>query len=150
MKNSYVLFNLENQGYAIDIDLVIEVTELCETTKIPGYGDFMEGVLNLRGDVISIIDLKKRLGLKDLYNKNKQILIVNKDGDQVGLIVDNARDIRSYDEEMLVKTSAFNMIDKDLIEKIINTEDEIIIALDIDQILNKTIEKSDDVGKINI
>ncbi len=139
MEKSYVLFDLEKQGYAIDINLVIEVTELSETTKLPGADTHLEGILNLRGDVISIIDLKKRLGLKASNSSGQQILVVNKANQQVGIIVDYARDIRSYDENILEDASLFNDIDENLIESIINVNDEIIIALDIDEIISEAI-----------
>lgn len=135
MEKTYVLFNLEGQGYAIDINLVIEITEIGETTKVPGGDGNTQGVLNLRGDVISIIDLKKKLGLGNSNTEDKQIIVVKKDDKQAGLLIDNARDIRSYNEDLLEEVSLLKAINKNLIENIINAEGEIIIALNVNEII---------------
>lgn len=135
MEKTYVLFNLEGQGYAIDINLVIEITEIGETTKVPSGDGDTQGVLNLRGDVISIIDLKRKLGLENTNAENKQIIVVKKDDKQAGLLIDNARDIRSYSEDLLEEVSLFKTINKNLIENIINAEGEIIIALNVSEII---------------
>jgi purine-binding chemotaxis protein CheW len=135
MEKTYVLFNLEGQGYAIDINLVIEITEIGETTKVPGGDGNTQGVLNLRGDVISIIDLKRKLGLGNSSAENKQIIVVKKGDKQAGLLIDNARDIRSYSEDLLEEVSLFKTINKKIIENIINAEGEIIIALNVNEII---------------
>lgn len=136
MKKTYVLFNLDDQGYAIDIDLVVEVTEISETTEVPFSDNNKQGVLNLRGDIISIIDLKTILGLEKSNLENKQVIIVKKDGKRVGFLVDNARDIRSYKKDSIKDAISFNSKNINYIESIINAEGEIIIVINVKNIIS--------------
>lgn len=136
MSNQYVIFDLENQKYAISVNLVIEVTELKESTKVPGTSGYVNGIINLRGKVISVIDLKDRLGIKS-RNKNtsNQILVVENNKKQIGLIVDIARDIKTIESCDIKEASLLNCIDSRYIESIINLENEIIVALNFKEIV---------------
>jgi len=88
---SLVTFRLGAGEYAIDIMQAKEIIKIEKITLIPNAPDFVEGVINLRGNIIPIIDLKKRFKLEDLENqeKNTGIIIVKIDDIDMGIIIDS-------------------------------------------------------------
>lgn len=86
MAHQYVIFSLEEQLYAVDIALVNEITEIKDITKVPASKTYMEGVLNLRGIVIPIINLKQKMEIK-IRKTSGQILVIEYKNKQMGLII---------------------------------------------------------------
>ena len=86
-----VAFKLRNEEYGFSILNVQEIKGLTDITRVPFAPDFIKGVINLRGSVLPVIDLKKRLGLEDTpYTANTRIVIVQYDEVSVGMLVDRA------------------------------------------------------------
>jgi|APMed6443717190_1056831.scaffolds.fasta_scaffold85312_2 purine-binding chemotaxis protein CheW len=83
-------FNIGKAQFGVDILMVQEIIRIAPITSVPNSPDFIEGVINLRGSIIPVIDLRKRLNLQGTTNKsaNTRILIVNVDERVTGFIVD--------------------------------------------------------------
>ena len=89
-----VAFFLQGEEFAVDIQRVREVLKLPPITPLPQSLDFIEGVINLRGEVIPVIDLRKRFRLADAAKSDKaRIIIVEIDEGMVGLIVDSVTEV---------------------------------------------------------
>jgi len=90
-----VVFTLGDSLYGVDVSQVREITELRDITSIPGSPYFVEGVTNLRGQVTTVIDLKKRFSLGEKErNKDSRIIIVeSKEGIPIGMIVDAVTEV---------------------------------------------------------
>lgn len=88
-KEQLVAFKLAGEEYAININEVREIIKIVPVTRIPGTSDFINGVINLRGQIISVIDLEKRLNLQVKEpDKDSRIVIVEIGDQLVGMIVD--------------------------------------------------------------
>lgn len=89
-----IIFKLKDEEYGVDVKQVKSIERMEHITRVPNTPPFVKGVINLRGIVIPIIDLRKRfeLDLKD-YNDQTRIIIVNVDEMEIGLIVDAANDV---------------------------------------------------------
>ncbi|KXG74675.1 chemotaxis protein CheW [Thermotalea metallivorans] len=99
-ERQYIIFQLGSEECGIDIMHVREITKLKETTKIPNVPDFIDGVINLRGSIIPLINLKKRFNLEETeVKKNSRIIIVTIGEKQVGFIVDDASQVVTLKEE---------------------------------------------------
>ena len=72
-----ILFNLGNTLYGIPIEQVSEINRLEEITPLPKAPQFIEGVINLRGNVVPVIDLRKRFGMKQIERTNKNKIIIS-------------------------------------------------------------------------
>ena len=84
-----VAFKLRREEYGFNILNVKEIKGLTDITRVPFASDFIKGVINLRGSVLPVIDLKKRLGLQDMeYTDDTRIVVVREDDLEVGMIVD--------------------------------------------------------------
>ena len=146
----YVVFKLSNESYAVDIMNVSEITEPKKNTKVPNAPDFVDGIINLRGEVIPIIDLKKRFDivLKDNNTyKDKRIIVVNMDDKKIGFIVDTASEVLTINENDIDPPS--NIIagdDRQFITGIGKVEERILIILDLEKILSE--EQKQELEKI--
>src|SRR5262245_50147921 len=87
-------FRIGRETFGVPIDLVHEIVRVPEITSVPDAPDFIEGVINLRGKIISVVDLRKRFGEKQIGpSKKNRILVVEVDNRMVGLIVDAASEV---------------------------------------------------------
>ena len=82
------------ETYGVPITSLHEIVRVPEITAVPDAPDYMEGVINLRGKIVSVIDLRKRFGVpKTALNRRNRILVVEHDGRLSGLIVDSASEV---------------------------------------------------------
>lgn len=98
--NKYVVFKLNKEYYGIPINKVISIEKMQESTRIPNGPNHVKGVINLRGEVISLIDLRLKLNMepKEVDN-NSRIIIVSNDEIVAGLIVDSSSEVIEIHEE---------------------------------------------------
>ncbi len=89
-----VAFYLKEEEFAVDIQQLREVLKFTSITPLPRTSDFIEGVINLRGEVIPVIDLRKRFGMEEKEKDDKtRIIIVEIDSNLIGLIVDQVSEV---------------------------------------------------------
>lgn len=98
-KNKYISFNLNNDFYCISLTYVKEVLKDTNITNVPGTPDFIEGIMNLRGDYITVVNLKKFLGLPEetVYDK-KPVVIVKCNELKLALLIDKINELFDYQE----------------------------------------------------
>ena len=98
-KNKYISFNLNGDYYCIALDFVKEVLKDTSITKVPGTPDFIEGIMNLRGDYITVINLKKFLSLPEGENLDKKPVIIIKCNElKLALLIDKINELFEYQE----------------------------------------------------
>lgn len=132
-----VVFNLGKEEYGVDILQVQEIKRLTEITRVPNAPNFVEGVINLRGNVIPVIDLHKRfdLGLAEVTNESR-IVIVNIRDITVGIIVDAVSEVITLEKGSLASPPALVAgIEASFIEGIGKLEERLLILLNMDRIL---------------
>ncbi len=99
-RDRYLCFTLGEQSFAVPITVVREIVEMQEITAVPHMPDYLRGVVNLRGQIIPIIDLRLRLGLEFReYDRRTCIVIVAHEDKQVGLVVDRMDEVVHFDED---------------------------------------------------
>jgi purine-binding chemotaxis protein CheW len=101
-ESQLVVFKLGNEEYGISILQVQEIKRMTDITRVPHTPDYIKGVINLRGSVLPVIDLKKRLSLpNDKYTDDTRIIIVNVNDMAVGLIVDGVSEVTSMGADQI-------------------------------------------------
>lgn len=142
-ERKYVVFKLDEEEYGIDIMRVKEVTEFVEVTKVPNTPHFVEGIINLRGEITPIINLKKRFSkLEETANIAHRVLVLNLEDKLVGFMVDDASQVITMDDSQIQETPAIIAgEDKKYIEGIGKLEERMVIILDLVQVLNETEKK---------
>ena len=141
-KLQYLTFYIADEIFAIDVLKIKEIIPYDEITPIPLMHSYVAGVMNIRGNVVPIIDLNKRVELNiEMSNKKLSIIIISLMYDNeisdVGIIVSRVDKVFSKENSTLEQSPTFgSRIKKDLIKNIAKVEDSFIPILDIDKILN--------------
>ena len=132
----YTSFILKDQMYAIPVKWVREIIRLPKVTEVPLTPDYIKGISNLRGEVFPIIDLKKRLGIEGDIPENAKTIVIRKDDDIFGIIVDRTSQVIDVGEKDIEKASTSN----EFIENVIRIDDTIYMILEIDKFIEKNRE----------
>ncbi|MGQ9631481.1 MAG: chemotaxis protein CheW [bacterium] len=131
-------FLLDNQEYGVGILQVQEIIRGREVTKVPRAPNFIEGVIDLRGIIIPIIDLRKRFDLKERpADESTRIIVVEVEGQTVGLIVDSVSEVLRVPADVISPPPPMTVgIDTDYIKGVARlAEGRLLIILDLDRIL---------------
>ncbi len=132
-----VLFNLAGEEYGVYILDVQEIIRPQDITKVPDNPEFIEGIINLRGTVVPIIDLKSRLGLGNTdIAADTRFIISNIDGQMIGFIVDSVKEILRLEEEALKKAPDITRVNKEYIDRVVEKEGKLVIVFDLKRVLS--------------
>jgi purine-binding chemotaxis protein CheW len=134
-----VVFSLGKESYAVDIGMVREIIHTQAVTRVPGTPHSVEGVINLRGAVIPVVDLRKRFKLNKIeQDKNTRIVVVNCSGRDVGVIVDSVAEVLRIPVDSIESAeSVFNGDHLEHLLGIVKLNGRLIILLDMDQVLSR-------------
>jgi purine-binding chemotaxis protein CheW len=134
-----VSFKLREEEFGVNILQVQEIIRMQEITNVPNAPDFVEGVINLRGRVIPIVDLRKRFGLEAKeHSKATRIIVVMIDQVTVGLIVDEVSEVLRIPEDTVEPPPPIVAgIEADYIKGVGKLEDRLLILLDLNKILSQ-------------
>ena len=134
-----VVFNLGEEAYAVDITMVREIIQLQAITRVPGTPPSVEGVINLRGSIIPIVDLRKRFQLSKIErDKDTRIVVVNCKGQDVGVIVDSvAQVLRIPVDSIEPASSVFSGEHLEHLMGIVKLSNRLVIMLDMDRVLSR-------------
>lgn len=100
--NMYVTFKLDEEYCAFPIENVISIEKIQARTRVPNSPNFLEGVINLRGDVIALINLRKKLGIPEIpLDKDTRVIIVNCGDIAAGIIVDASSEVMEIDDSKI-------------------------------------------------
>ena len=135
-----VVFELANEVYGINIGTVREIIRMQTVTYVPDSPDFVEGVINLRGRVIPVVDLRKRFSLPVTEATNEsRVLVVDISGDDIGVIVDAVTEVQRISEDSIEPTTTLVTTENSYyIEGIAKVDDQLLILLDLDRALDST------------
>jgi len=98
----YLTFSLEDEVFGIEIKYVTEIIGMQSITKVPEVPPHIKGIINLRGKIIPVIDVRLQFGKEPVaYNDRTCIIVIDIDSVSVGLIVDNVEEVLSIDDEMI-------------------------------------------------
>jgi purine-binding chemotaxis protein CheW len=131
-----VIFKLDDVEYGIDIMQVNEIVKLQPITKMPNTQDFVDGVINLRGRVIPVVDLKVKfnLGRKE-RNENNRIIVINVNNKTLGMVVDEVAEVIRINEEQIDDAEAISVdINEDYIRGVAKIESRLVILLNLENI----------------
>ena len=131
-----VIFQLAQEEYGLPITKVREINRLVPITKLPQTPSFMEGIINLRGRIIPVIDLRKRFSLEiSEHNDESRIIIVEVNGQTVGIIVDAVAEVVRLAASSVEPPPPAFILDAKYIQGVGKLEGRLLILLEIDQIL---------------
>ena len=138
-----VSFKLGKEEFGVDILKVQEINRMLEITEMPNSPDFVEGIVNLRGRIIPVIDLKKRLQLPTKEHDNStRIIVVELGGKTVGFIVDEVSEVLRIESNITEPPPEMVAgINSDYITAVAKMEDRLLILLDLNKVLTQNEEQ---------
>ncbi|MGG0718811.1 chemotaxis protein CheW [Robertmurraya massiliosenegalensis] len=135
----FIVFQLKEKEYAIPVDKVNSIEKVDHITRVPGLTSYVKGVINLRGVVTPIIDLRLRFGLEEFqYTESTRVIIVAIDGMEVGLIVDSANDVIDVNVTSIEpQPEVVGVTEVAYISGVAKIDKRLLILLDLEKVLNR-------------
>ncbi len=133
-----VSFKIGDEEFGVDILSVQEINRMSQITKVPNTPEFIEGVINLRGRIIPVIDLRVKLGMtRKEHDKNTRIVVVELKGQTIGFIVDEVSEVLRIPKDITeAPPDMVGGMNSDYITSIGKLEDRLLILLDLEKILS--------------
>lgn len=138
----YLTFYMADEEYGIDILSVQEIRGWEPMTVIPNAPKFVEGVINLRGTVVPVIDLRRRFQLPEVEYSELTVVIIVKvtieDNDKImGIVVDAVSDVYNLDKSEIANTpDVGEVVNKEYIDGLINVKEKMVVLLNLEQVLD--------------
>ena len=131
----YITFNLLEKVYAIQAEKIIEIVQLPALTLLEKAPEYIVGLLNLRGTVVSVIDLSMILGFhRKVYSVECQVLILNVNNKKIGIIIDSVKDVMQFEKKLLEPLPYASK--EHTITGVYKDDNGLIAFLDLDKVIN--------------
>ncbi len=145
-----VSFKLGSEEYGVDIAQVQEINRMVAVTHVPRAPQFMEGVINLRGQLIPIIDLRARFGMQRAeHSKNTRIVVTEIGTKRVGMVVDSVSEVlRLAVDQIEPAPEMITGVDTEYIRGVGKIEDRLIILLDLAKIITGSEKRELDAADV--
>jgi purine-binding chemotaxis protein CheW len=133
-----VSFNIGDEEFGVDILRVQEINRMMEVTRVPNSPEFVDGVINLRGKVIPVVDLRRRFGMpRKAHDKNTRIIVVELAGNVVGFVVDAVREVLRIPRSVTEPPPVLGGGVKDgYVTAVGKLNDRLLILLDLERVLS--------------
>ncbi|MGD2079663.1 MAG: chemotaxis protein CheW [Nitrospirota bacterium] len=133
---SFLVFRLGPEEFAADINNVVEIFKSQKTHEVPEIKDYIVGVINVRGKVVALVDLRKRFGLEPSPDKERTVL-VKTSTESLALIVDEVVEILELEDEEISKPpTIFKGLASEYLEGLGKREDRVMVILDLEKVLS--------------
>lgn len=144
--NQFLTFMLAGEEYGVDILRVQEIKGWESSTEIPNTPAYIQGVMNLRGTIVPIVDLRSRFELEQVEYSNTTVVIVlkTKSGENektIGFVVDAVSDVYNVTDEQLKPSPDFgNAVSTEFVRGLATVDEKMLILLDIDHLIDADID----------
>lgn len=126
----YVTFAIAEEMYAVPVEVVREIVRVPKVTRIPLVPDYIRGVANLRGEVLPVMSIRKRLGLEEENLETAKVVVLNWKGRTLGIIVDRTAQVVQVSENQMEDASTTS----EFVQKVIRSEDTLQMILEVDKL----------------
>jgi len=135
----WVTYQLEEETYGINVMQVQEVLRITEIAPVPGAPDYVIGIINLRGNVVTVIDTRRRFGLMSIESDDQtRIIIVEVNGNVIGMLVDSVAEVvYLHQSEIDTAPNVSNDDSSRFIQGVCSREEQLLILVDVDKFLTE-------------
>lgn len=135
-----IVFALADEEYGVEVEKVKTIERMMPMTRVPKTYSFVKGVINLRGVVVPVIDLRGRFGLAEQeYTDNSRIVIIVVNDMEVGLIVDSANDVIDVDSDAIQDPPEIvGGVRAKYLQGVAKLGDRLLVLLNLQEVLNKS------------
>src|SRR5579862_7408307 len=142
-----VVFDLSGEIYALDILHVHEIIRLQPVTPVPGAPDYVQGLINLRGRVVPVVDLRRRFALRagDVGDKSR-IIVVQVSDDIVGVVVDAVSEVITVSADVVEPAAqVVSGLDAEYIRTIAKVSGRLVAVLNPDKLIDEAVPEEEEV-----
>jgi purine-binding chemotaxis protein CheW len=133
-----VSFHVGEEEFGLDILRVQEIIRIQPLTRVPNLPEYIDGVINLRGKVIPVIGLRRRLGLeKQLADKRTRIVVVDVHGQILGFVVDSVSEVLRIHTDTVEPTPRLGKVDRDYISGVGKLDSRLLLLLDLERLMDE-------------
>jgi purine-binding chemotaxis protein CheW len=137
-----VIFRLSTEEFGVDISQVREIIRVGEVTRIPGSPAYVDGVINLRGQVTTVVNLRNRLGMDGRpIDTNARIMILEVDKNVIGVIVDSVTEVKNLASAQIdaLPEALSSSVSSDYIQGVGKLDGRLLILVDLKQVIRDDI-----------
>ena len=133
----YIVVALGNEQYGIDIKFIDNIVRMQRITRVPNVAAYIKGVINLRGEIVPIMNLRLKIGLEEIeYTKDTRIIIIKTENyGKIGLIVDAVKEVVALEEDQLEKLPYDNTEENHFVSAVGKVDNTLISVLDLGVVL---------------
>jgi len=133
IENKFLIFKVGHENFGIEISIVHEIINIVPITQVPRTPNYLKGIINLRGDIVSIIDLRTRFMMEEVeYDDLTCIIVVEQEGEKIGIIVDEVFEVKYISKKnMSPPPSAKLVYSNKFVKTLGNTDDKVILLVDV-------------------
>ena len=144
MEQQLVIFEMGEEHFGVDIATVESIIKMQPLTKVPYSPSFVEGVTNLRGVVVPVIDLRKRFSMAETQQtRETRIVITNLEGIKVGMVVDSVSEVLTVSTDIIDPTPAMvSSVEAEFVSGIARFDDHLVVLLDLEKVLSLKEQKA--------
>lgn len=128
-----LIFKLTDEHFAVETSKVQVINDMMEVTRVPKAPSYINGLINLRGNIISLLDINLLLNIEKNLEAEENIIILNMEDEQVGICVDQVEEVVEVNEDKLETLK--DEKSQNYIKGIINFGDKIVTMIDIDKLI---------------
>lgn len=134
----FLTFLLEQQEYGLEVSEVQEICGFAPISAVPNVPAHVRGVMNLRGTVLPVIDMRRRFGLSEIPPSKFSVIVIAKMANRkLGLLVDAVSDVLTVNEDEMHEAPDFGSeVDAAFIENIFRTRERLVVVLDLNRLLS--------------
>jgi len=130
-----VVFKVNEEQFAVEASKVQSINDMMEITSVPKSADYIKGLINLRGTIISLLDINLLLDIEKAEGTQENIIILNLQEEAVGVTVDQVDEVLEIEEELIEKVETDRA--KTYIKGVINFKDRIVTLIDIGKLIER-------------
>ncbi len=130
-KGQYLTFFVDQKCYGISVSYVTEIVSINKITHVPEMPHYIKGIMNLRGTIIPVMDIRRRFGLSEqLYNERSCMIVLDIENIVIGVVIDELSEVLTIYKEDLVKLPEGYKDDNEWVERIVEIEGQVKILID--------------------
>lgn len=144
----YMVFVIDNKKYALSSKYIIEIIEMLPITKVPFLPEYMKGIVNLRSIIIPVMDTRMRFDLEPIeYNERTCIIIIEHNGEKMGLIVDAVNEVINIEPKKSMKMNSSKVgVKNNFIKGVSEINNDVQLILDCESL----VQIVEDVNNVNL
>lgn len=145
----YMVFVINNQKYALSSNYITEIIEVLPITKVPFLPKYIKGIINLRSNIIPVMDARMRFGIKPIdYNERTCIIIIENNDEKIGLIVDAVNEVITILPNQIMKMNSNNKneVEHNFINGVSEVNNDVQMILDCDSLIQIKEDIKDEIN----